>query len=134
MLALPRGMDAPARLLVSLLFLISGTTKLTETAPLQAYMQAHGVPGILIWPAAAWELGAGLLFLVGFAIRPLAVLLAGWCVLTAAIFHTAFADPNQLMNFLKHLTMAGEFLLIARVHPMALSVDEYLASRNGAVR
>jgi putative oxidoreductase len=132
--ALPRSVDPAARLLVSLLFLVSGTTKLTETAPLQAYMQAHGVPGTLIWPAAAWEIGAGLLFLAGFGIRPLAVLLAGWCLLTAAVFHTAFGDANQLINFLKNLTMAGAFLLLARSHPMALSVDGYLAARNGAAR
>ncbi len=121
--------DLPARLLVSLLFLISAWTKLTETAVLQSYMHAYGVPGILVWPAAAWELGAGTLFFVGYGIRPVSVLLAGWCMLTAVIFHTAFGELDALMNFFKNGTMAGAFLLIARAHPSAFSVDGYLARR-----
>lgn len=55
--------DLPARLLVSLLFLISAWTKLTETAVLQSYMHAYGVPGILVWPAAAWSSGQARCFL-----------------------------------------------------------------------
>ena len=95
MINLSKWVDAPARALMSLLFLLSGFAKLTGVVPTQGYMEAHGVPGILIWPAATWELSAGLLLLVGLGIRPLCVLLAGWCLLTASIFHTAFADQNQ---------------------------------------
>lgn len=62
-------------------------------------MHAFGVPGVLSWPAAAWELSAGLLLAVGLGIRPLSILLAGWCLLTAAIFHTEFFDSNQLVTF-----------------------------------
>ena len=121
--------DLPARVLVSLLFLVSAWTKLAETHLLQGYMHAYGVPVVLVWPAAAWEVVAGTLFLVGYGIRPVSVLLAGWCMLTAAIFHTAFSDLDALMNFFKNCTMAGAFLLIARTHPSAFSVDGYLARR-----
>ena len=76
-------------------------------------MAAYGVPGILLWPAAALEIGSGVLLLLGLGLRPLGVVLAGWCLLTAVIFHTAFADQNQMINFLKNLTMAGGFLLLA---------------------
>ncbi|MBV8456399.1 MAG: hypothetical protein JO122_07265, partial [Acetobacteraceae bacterium] len=60
-------------------------------------------------------------------IRPLAILLAGWCLLTAVIFHTQFANLDALMNFFKNCTMAGGFLLIAKTHPAAFSIDKYLA-------
>jgi uncharacterized membrane protein YphA (DoxX/SURF4 family) len=43
-----------------------------------------------------------------------AVLLAGWCLLTALIFHRQFSDLDQLMNFFKNLTMAGGFLWLAK--------------------
>ena len=120
--------DLPARLLVSLLFLISAWTKLTETAVLQSYMHAYGVPGILsgLRPPGSW--GRHAVF-CGFGIRPVWVLLAGWCMLTAVIFHTAFGELDALMNFFKNGTMAGAFLLIARAHPSAFSVDGYLARR-----
>ena len=134
MIILPRWTDAAARILMSLIFLISGVGKVTASAATQGYMAAYGVPGILVWPAAAWEIGAGILLLIGLWTRPLAFLLAGWCLLTAAIFHTAFADPNQMINFLKNLTMAGGFLLIARTGAPGLSVDEVLLPRPNAVR
>ena len=125
----PRWVDAPARALMSALFLLSGFGKLAAVAPTQAYMQAYGVPEILVWPAAAWEIGAGVLLVIGFATRPLAALLAGWCLLTAVIFHTAFTNQNQMINFLKNLTMAGGFLVLATVGSSRLSVDALLSPR-----
>lgn len=118
-----RFVDLPARLLMSLLFLVSGFSKIAGNAAIQGYMRAYGVPGLLSWPAAVWEISAGLLLLVGLWIRPVSILLAGWCLLTAAIFHTAFSDQNQMVNFFKNMTMAGGFLLIARSHPAAFSLD-----------
>jgi putative oxidoreductase len=109
-----RRIDLPARLLMALLFLVSGAGKLIETAALQAYMAAYGVPGVLIWPAAALELVGGTLLALGLVLRPVALVLAGWCLLTAAIFHTAWSDQVQQLMFLKNLTMAGGFLVLAR--------------------
>jgi DoxX len=63
----------PARVLMSLLFLASGVGKISAVAATQAYMQAFGVPGVLLWPAAAWEIIAGIFLLIGLAIRPLAL-------------------------------------------------------------
>ncbi len=124
-----RFIDLPARLLMSLLFLLSGFSKLAGNAGIQHYMQAYGVPGVLSWPAAAWEIGGGLLLLVGLWIQPVSVLMAGWCLLTASIFHTAFSDQNQMINFFKNMTMAGGFLLVARTHPMTFSVDAWRLGR-----
>lgn len=127
--ARPKQLDALARCMMSLLFLVSGLGKLAEPAATQAYMHAYHVPGILLWPAAAWEIVAGVLLVTGLWVRPLAILLAGWCILTAAIFHTDFADQNQLMNFLKNLTMAGAFAVIAAAGAPGMSIDGWLAAR-----
>jgi putative oxidoreductase len=126
--------EAPLRLLMALLFLVSATTKVAETSAIQAYMHAYGVPEILVWPAAAWEYGAGVLLLTGLWVRPVSLLLAVWCVLTAAIFHTHFSDLDQLMNFFKNMTMAGGFLLFANNGSSGASVDATLASRQPACR
>lgn len=133
MFVLPKWTDAAARALMSLLFLVSGIGKLTDSAVTQDYMAAHGVPGLLVWPAAAWEIAGGILLLIGLWTRPLALLLAAWCILTAAIFHTAIADQNQIVNFLKNLTMAGGFLSIARTGALGVSVDALHSSRRNAV-
>ncbi|WP_131113838.1 DoxX family protein [Lichenihabitans psoromatis] len=125
-----RWVDLPARVLMCLLFLISGLGKVSAVAAIQAYMAAHGLPGFLIWPAAALELVGGLLLLIGLGTRPLALVLAGWCLLTALVFHTDFADQNQMINFFKNMTMAGGFLILARDGAPGFSLDGWLASRN----
>lgn len=122
-------LEAPVRLLMALLFLVSATTKVAENSEIQAYMNAYGVPGILVWPAAIWEYAAGELFVVGLYIRPVSLLLAGWCVLTAVIFHTKFSDLNQLMNFFKNMTMASGFLIFANHGSWGGSIDALFASR-----
>jgi|HubBroStandDraft_6_1064221.scaffolds.fasta_scaffold17469_3 putative oxidoreductase len=127
-------LEAPLRLLMALLFLVSATTKVTATAAIQAYMQAYGVPEMLVWPAAAWEYAAGALLLVGFLLRPVSVLLAGWCLLTAAIFHTKFSDLDQLMNFFKNMTMAAGFLIFAKNGSFSGSIDAVFASHRRTAR
>jgi putative oxidoreductase len=101
--------DTGLRFAMALLFLVSAATRVTKTPAIQTYMHAFGVPEILVWPAAAFEPGAGICLAAGYRTRAMAVLLAGWCLLTALIFHRQFSDLDQLMNFFKNLTMAGGF-------------------------
>ena len=115
--------DASLRFTMALLFLVSATTKVMETTAIQAYMHAYGVPGMLVWPAACFEYAAGLCLFLGYQARPVAVLLAGWSLLTALIFHRQFSDLDQLMNFFKNLTMAGGFLWLAKADPGRARVD-----------
>lgn len=129
MLTFEKWLDVPARAMMAVLFLLSGISKLTGVAFTQAYMRAFGVPENLLWPAAAFEIICGTLLLVGLWTRPVALLLAGWCILTAFIFHTAFADPIMLMMFLKNVTIAGAFLLLMRTGAVGFSVDGLQASR-----
>jgi putative oxidoreductase len=119
---------------MALLFLVSATIKVSETPAIQAYMHAFGVPESLVWPAAAWEYAAGVLLIAGYQLRAVSILLAGWCLLTAAIFHTRFADLDQLMNFFKNTTMAGAFLTIAATGTWGVSVDALLAKRHPSRR
>ena len=115
--------DASLRFAMALLFLVSATIKVTETPAIRAYMHAYGVPGMLVWPAACFEYAAGLCLFPGYRVRPVAVLLAGWSLLTALIFHRQFSDLDQLLNFFKNLTMAGRFLWLAKADPGRARVD-----------
>ena len=115
--------DAGLRFAMALLFLVSATTKVMETSAIQAYMHAYGVPRMLVWPAACFEYAAGLCLFLDYWGRPVALLLAGWCLLTALIFHRQFSDLDQLMNFFKNLTMAGGFLWLAKADPGRARVD-----------
>jgi putative oxidoreductase len=103
----------PARFLMSLLFILSGVSKLTSVAQTQAYMEAYGVPGILLWPAAALEITSGTMVLIGQSTMPVSVILSAWCLLTASIFHTDVKNQTELIMFLKNMAMAGGFLILA---------------------
>jgi putative oxidoreductase len=95
------------------LFLLSGRGKLGAVEPTRKYMEAHGIPGRLLHPAAAFEITSGLLLLTGLYTSQVSVLLAGWCLLTAFIFHTKFDDQNEIVHLLKNLAIAGGFLVLA---------------------
>ena len=114
---------AVARVLMALIFILSGLSKIGAADAVRGYMEAMHVPGALLWPTILLEIGAGLLIVVGYKTRIVATLLAGFCLLTAAIFHNQFADQIQMIMFLKNLAMAGGFALLASVGPGSLSVD-----------
>src|SRR5260370_5963233 len=100
------------RLLLAAIFLHEAWTKLTGYSAALTYMQAYGVPGQLLPLAIAVELGCGLLILCGYHTRVAALLLAGFCLATAVLFHTKFGDRNQLLHFEKDLAIAGGLLVL----------------------
>lgn len=111
------------RILLALIFILSGFGKLTDPAGTAGYMQAMGVPTLLLWPTVALELLGGIAIVIGFQTRIVALALAGFSIVSALIFHSNFADQMQMINFLKNLAMAGGLLLLATTGATALSVD-----------
>src|SRR3954463_16721118 len=112
-----------ARLLLAQIFLIEGWSKISGYADVQQYMVGHGVPGGLLPLVIATEIAGGLCIAAGFLTRLVAMALAGFCVLTALLFHTDFGDPEQLINFQKNLAMSGGFLALVAFGPGAASLD-----------
>lgn len=125
--------DPVARALMSALFLLSGFGKLAAPDGAAAYMSAFGVAPILLWPTIAFEIGGGALLLVGLFSRPVALLMAGFSVLTAVIFHRQIADQIQMIMLLKNLGLAGGFLLLAKDGAPGFSLDAARGSRRPAV-
>ena len=112
-----------ARLLLMALFLVSGLGKLSDPGATQAYMEAMHVPGFLLWPTIVFEIGSGLCILLGVQTRRVAIVLAGFSLVTAFIFHHNVSDPTQLVMFLKNLGLAGGFLLLACTGAGRYSID-----------
>lgn len=115
-----------ARILMPILFITAGWGKVTGYAGTQQYMEAMGVPGALLPLTILLELGGGLAVLFGLLTRTTALFTAGFTILTAFLFHSNFADGvNQLM-FMKNLTIAGGYLVLAVAGPGAFSIDRLL--------
>lgn len=111
------------RLLLALIFILGGLSKFGNLAGTGAFMESAGVPAILALPAAAFELLAGVAILIGWQTRIVAALLAGFCIVTAALFHYNFADQVQMAMFLKNLGLAGGFLTLFVHGAGAMSLD-----------
>ena len=112
-----------SRIMLALIFILAGVGKITDPAGTMAYMQSAGLPGLLLWPTIALELLGGIALVVGYKTRLVAFALAAFCVLTAALFHTNFADQMQMILFLKNIAIAGGLLLLAVGGSTAYSMD-----------
>jgi len=113
------------RVLLAAIFVMSGLGKVAAPAATLAYMKAAGLPfaPVGLAGAALIELGGGLALILGYRTRLVATILAVFALVTAAIFHSAFADQNQLIHFFKNVAMAGGLLQVAAFGGGRMSLD-----------
>lgn len=115
---------ALGRIGLSLLFIISGWGKVTAYAGTQQYMEAAGVPGMLLPLVIAVEIGGGLAIVLGLFTRWVALGLALFALVAGLLFHaTHLSDPNQAVHFWKNVAIAGGFLVLAAHGAGAYSLD-----------
>jgi putative oxidoreductase len=120
--------EASGRVLLAVLFLLSGIGKLGAYSATGAYMSAFGVPSALLPVVIATEVLGALAIISGWKARVAGFLLAGFCLLTASIFHHNLADQAQLIHFFKDLAIAGGLLLLVANGAGPLSLDRRFAS------
>ena len=113
-----------ARILIGLLFVVAGVGKLGDVAGFTGYLTSGGLPGFLAWPTIALEILGGLALIVGFQARIAALLLAGFTLLAALLYHFQPADQMQMTMFLKNLAIAGGLFLLFANGAGALAVDK----------
>ena len=113
------------RLGLAYIFLVDGVEAIAHAPDVAAYMQANGVNANLLPLVVVTELGGGLMVVAGFGARWAAIALAGFCVLTAALFHANGDDAGEIIHFQKDLAIAGGFLLLAAFGPGAWSIDAW---------
>ena len=119
-----QALSAPiGRLFLSMIFIVSGFTKITGYAATQGYMESMGVPDILLPLVIAVELLGGIAILLGFKARMVAILMAGFSVVSALLFHQFWIDDSQMNHFMKNIAMAGGFLMIFAHGAGAYSID-----------
>ena len=111
------------RLMIALLFIISGVNKLFDPASTGAMLSGVGLPTSLAIPTGVFELVAGLALVFGVLTRFFAALLAVFCLLSAFFFHNNFVDPVQAAMLLKNVAIAGGLLCLCAVNTMRWSYD-----------
>jgi putative oxidoreductase len=124
-----------ARLLMCIIFLLSGFDKLMHWSESEAYMTTHGLTtatGLLLAAAIIVEILGGLALLLGFALRPVAVILFLYLIPTTLIFHNFWAvagsmRQDQMHHFLKNVAILGGLLEASVAGAGTWSVDESIA-------
>ena len=126
-----------SRVLLAVLFIPSGIEKIPGFAGTVHYIAVNGVPlpelaaviGIVV------ELGLGILLLVGYQTRWVALVFIVYCIVLAFIFHSYWRAPaaqamGAQFNFYKNVGLAGGFFSILAWGAGGWSVD----ARRGAAR
>jgi putative oxidoreductase len=117
-------LSAPVgRVLISLMFVMSGFNKIGGYAATQGYMESMGVPGMLLPAVIVLEIVAGLAVIVGWHTRIAALLLAGFTLLAGILFHGNISDQMQMIMFMKNIAITGGFLFLVAHGPGAYALD-----------
>lgn len=105
-------MDFLGRILIAVLFVAGAAQKVTDPGVVVGLMAGLGLPGWLLWPAAAFNAGGALALVTGWRRRETGLLLAAYCGFTS-LFHLIPDDPWQMSIFIKNWAIAGGLLVYA---------------------
>jgi putative oxidoreductase len=125
------AMALVGRILMGLIFVLSGYGKLTGFAGLISTIAGKGLPmpEVLAALSVIIELGGGLLLIVGFKARWAALLIFLFIIPISLTFHNfwtmegAAAAANKI-QFMKNLAIMGGMLMLAAFGPGRYSVDK----------
>lgn len=118
------------RILLALMFVMAGFSKIGGFAGTVGYIQSKGLPAAELLAAltVVLEIGGGLALMFGVYARWVALALAVFTLLASVVFHNFWAMPpaQQMMQqlmFMKNLSVAGGLLLVAALGAGPLSFD-----------
>lgn len=118
------------RILLALVFLLSGIGKITGWEGTAGYMASVGMPMVTLFliGAIVLEVGGGLSLILGFKARWGALALIVFTIPATVLFHNfwamegANAFTNQIM-FMKNLGLIGGLLMVMAFGAGTLSID-----------
>ena len=111
------------RCLIAGVFLWSGVGRLSGFDDGGVALDEHALLGVLVPIAVAIEIAGAVLLIVGFKVRIVTLALAGFCVVTALLFHANYIDRPQMFHFLKNFAIVGGLLALYVAGPGRLSFD-----------
>lgn len=117
------------RVMLALLFIVSGLEKLFAVQATEALITGAGLPSGLAVAVGLFEFAGGLAIAFGVVTRLFALLLSAYCLMTILFFHHDFTDPGQATQALKDLAIAGGLLCLFAHAQVRWSYDSLRLSR-----
>jgi len=112
------------RVLLSVIFILSGLGKLPHFHDIAGMMAAKGIPlaSVALVISLFIEIGGGLLVLTGYKAKYAALVMALWLIPVTLVFHHFWGIPaeqqqDQTVHFLKNVAILGGLLILAYAGP-----------------
>ncbi len=129
-------LPAIGRVLLALIFVLSGIGKLGAIATTAAHMADHGIPyaNVLVWGAVALELGGGIMLIIGLLTRLVGAAFFFYLLALAVIFHaywtmTGAQAHAQQADFFQHVAIMGGMLFVVAFGAGPFSIDALIWNR-----
>jgi len=126
------------RVLLALMFVLSGASKLGNIGGTAGYIASGGLPfpSVLAVLVGLLELFGGLALVLGYKARWAALALGVFTLLASVLFHKFWAVPAeqqmvQQLMFMKNLAVAGGMFVVAALGAGPLSLDNRASSPSG---
>ena len=121
------------RILLALIFVVSGIGKLIDVSGTESAIVFAGLPAGLAIPTGLFELACGVLLALAMMTRLVSFLLFAFITLTILFFHNRFTDPMQAAMAMKNLAIMGGLLLVFAHSHLWYGWDRMRRDRNGEI-
>lgn len=135
--ALNRYGPLAGRILIALIFLMAGLGKITGFEHTVGYIASKGLPlpQLAAIGAIVVEMGGGIMLVLGWNTRLAAAVVFFFTAMTALLFHNFWAvapdqAQNQMIHFMKNISMMGGLLYVVVHGAGALSLDAKMQKRS----
>lgn len=112
------------RILIALIFLLSGIDKFVHYSGTLGYMTKAGLPfpQVLLVVSGVVEIACALAIIVGWKTRLAALGLVIWMIPVTLIFHNPAGGQEAMVHFMKNVAITGGILMLAAFGPGAFSL------------
>jgi putative oxidoreductase len=112
------------RILLALIFLMSGIDKFAHYSGTLGYMTKAGLPfpQVLLVASGIIETACALALIVGWKTRPAAIGLVIWMIPVTLIFHNPASGQDAMIHFMKNVAITGGLLMLFASGPGAWSL------------
>ncbi|WP_213772760.1 DoxX family protein [Bradyrhizobium sp. dw_78] len=113
------------RILIAVIFLLSGLSKLAAPTATIGYITSAGLPlpQVALAISVIIEVGGSIALITGYQTKWAAGILAVFTIVAALAFHNHLADQNQFINFFKNISMTGGLLQVVAFGAGRFSLD-----------
>jgi len=109
-------------------FMLFGARKFSNPSVIYKLIEAHHLPGALVYPTIVLQLGCGLLVLLGLQTRLAAAAFGWFCIVAPSIFWL-----DTLEHLSRDYAAAGGFMLLVLFGPGPFSLDRRYGIRDVVV-